>query len=117
HGLKAEGPAVQCKPVRRLSGGREAGARALGGARQAERLCVRRDVRSDRHAAMMRLVPAILSVAVSLGAALAYLSFLRVPAIRNHPALYLAGFALGAALAAPPLSPSPPCPHLPAPPS
>jgi AhpC/TSA family len=49
---------------------------------------------------MMRFGPAILSVAVSLGAALAYLSFLRVPAIRNHPALYLAGFALGAAIAA-----------------
>ena len=49
---------------------------------------------------MMRLVPAVLSVVVSLGAAVAYLSLLRVPAIRNHPALYLAGFALGAAIAA-----------------
>ena len=49
---------------------------------------------------MMRFVPALLSVAVSLGAAFAYFSFLRVPAIRNHPALYLAGFGLGAAIAA-----------------
>lgn len=49
---------------------------------------------------MMRFVPALLSVAVSLGAALAYLSLLRVAAIRNHPALYLAGFALGAVIAA-----------------
>ena len=49
---------------------------------------------------MMRFVPAVLSVVVSLGAAVAYLSLLRVPAIRNHPALYLAGFALGTAVAA-----------------
>ena len=49
---------------------------------------------------MMRFVPAVLSVVVSLGAAVAYLSLLRVPAIRNHPALYLAGFALGTAIAA-----------------
>jgi hypothetical protein len=49
---------------------------------------------------MMRFVPALLSVGVSLGAALAYLSLLRVPAIRNHPGLYLAGFALGTAIAA-----------------
>jgi hypothetical protein len=49
---------------------------------------------------MMRFVPALLSVVVSLGAAVAYLSLLRVPAIRNHPALYLGGFALGAAIAA-----------------
>ena len=49
---------------------------------------------------MMRFVPAILSVAVTLGAAFAYFWFLRVPAIRNHPALYLAGFALGAAIGA-----------------
>ena len=49
---------------------------------------------------MMRFLPAILSVAVSLGAAFSYLSLLRVSAIRNHPALYLAGFALGAAIAA-----------------
>jgi len=48
----------------------------------------------------MRFVPAVLSVVVSLGAAGAYLSLLRVPAIRNHPALYLAGFALGTAIAA-----------------
>jgi len=48
----------------------------------------------------MRFVPAVLSVVVSLGAAVAYLSLLRVPAIRNHPALYLAGFALGTAIAA-----------------
>ena len=49
---------------------------------------------------MMRFVPAVLSVVVSLGAAVAYLSLLRVPAIRNHPALYLTGFALGTAVAA-----------------
>jgi alpha-beta hydrolase superfamily lysophospholipase len=49
---------------------------------------------------MMRFVPALLSVAVSLGTAFAYFSLLRVPAIRNHPPLYLAGFALGAAIAA-----------------
>jgi hypothetical protein len=48
---------------------------------------------------MMRFLPAILSMAVSLGAAFAYFSLLRVPAIRNHP-LYLAGFALGALIAA-----------------
>jgi len=48
---------------------------------------------------MMRFGPAVLSVAVSLGAAFAYFWLLRVPAIRNHP-LYLAGFALGALIAA-----------------
>ena len=47
---------------------------------------------------MIRFVPALLSVAVSLGAAFVYLSLLRVPVIRNHPALYLAGVAIVAAL-------------------
>ena len=48
----------------------------------------------------MRFLPALLSVVVSLGTAFAYFSLLRVPTIRNHPGLYLAGFALGAAIAA-----------------
>ena len=44
--------------------------------------------------------PALLSVALSLGAIAGYFSLLRVPFIRNHPVLYLAAFALAAAIAA-----------------
>src|SRR2546428_7567844 len=49
---------------------------------------------------MTRYWPALLSVALSLGAVGGYVSLLRVPVIRNHPALYLTAFALGTAIAA-----------------
>ena len=38
---------------------------------------------------MIRYWPALLSVLLSLGAVAGYYAFLRVPAIRNHPELYL----------------------------
>lgn len=43
---------------------------------------------------------ALLSLLLSAGAVAGYLSLLRVAAVRNRPALYLAAFALAAALAA-----------------
>jgi cytochrome oxidase Cu insertion factor (SCO1/SenC/PrrC family) len=49
---------------------------------------------------MTRYWPALLSVALSLGAVAGYVSLLRVPVIRNHPALYLTAFALATAIAA-----------------
>src|SRR5256712_11491385 len=49
---------------------------------------------------MTRYWPALLSVALSLGAVGGYVSLLRVPVIRNHPALYLTAFALATAIAA-----------------
>src|SRR2546428_6188615 len=49
---------------------------------------------------MTRYWPALLSVALSLGAVAGYVSLLRVPVIRNHPALYVAAFALATAIAA-----------------
>src|SRR2546428_10030914 len=49
---------------------------------------------------MTRYWPALLSVALSLGAVGGYVSLLRVPVIRNHPALYVAAFALATAIAA-----------------
>ena len=49
---------------------------------------------------MIRYWPALLSVLVSLGAVAGYYAFLRVPAIRNHPQLYLVAFALATAIAA-----------------
>jgi hypothetical protein len=49
---------------------------------------------------MTRYWPAMLSVALSLGALAAYVSLLRAPVVRNHPALYLAAFALATAIAA-----------------
>ena len=49
---------------------------------------------------MTRYWPALLSVALSLGAVAGYVSLLRVPVIRNHPALYLMAFALATAIAA-----------------
>jgi hypothetical protein len=48
---------------------------------------------------MMRYWPALLSVLVSLGAIAGYVAFLRVPAIRNHPELYLVAFAVAAVIA------------------
>jgi outer membrane protein TolC len=50
--------------------------------------------------ALARYGPALLSVAISLGAVIGYFSLLRVPAIRNHPELYLVAFALATAIAA-----------------
>ena len=49
---------------------------------------------------MSKYGPALFSVALSIGAIVGYFSFLRVPFIRNHPALYVAAFALAAAIAA-----------------
>jgi cytochrome oxidase Cu insertion factor (SCO1/SenC/PrrC family) len=43
---------------------------------------------------------ALLSLLLSVGAVAGYFSLLRVVAIRNHPALYLAAFALATAIAA-----------------
>ena len=48
---------------------------------------------------MSRYWPALLSVVLSLGAIAAYVAFLRVPAVRNHPSLYLAAFALATVIA------------------
>jgi AhpC/TSA family len=49
---------------------------------------------------MTRYWPALLSVVLSAGAVAGYVSLLRVPVIRNHPALYVAAFALATAIAA-----------------
>ncbi len=49
---------------------------------------------------MIRYWPAFLSVFLSLGAVAGYASLLRVPAIRNHPELYLGAFALATTIAA-----------------
>jgi len=49
---------------------------------------------------MSRSWPALLSVVLSLGAVVGYFSLLRVPAIRNHPALYVLACALAMAIAA-----------------
>src|SRR5207245_1578830 len=73
---------------------------ARGGARQAEGLRVRGDVRPDRHGAMIRYWPALLSVLLSLGAIVGYVAFLRMPVVRNHPELYLVAFALATLIAA-----------------
>ncbi len=48
---------------------------------------------------MIRYGPALLSVLLSLAAIAGYIVFLRVPAIRNHPELYLVAFALATAIA------------------
>jgi hypothetical protein len=48
---------------------------------------------------MIRYWPALLSVLLSLGAIGGYVAFLRVPAIRNHPELYLGAFALATLIA------------------
>lgn len=45
-------------------------------------------------------VLALLSVLVAIGGAAGYLLLLGVPAVRNHPELYVAAFALATALAA-----------------
>ena len=49
---------------------------------------------------MSKYGPALLSVALCLGAMIGYFSLLRVVFIRNHPVLYLVAFALAAAIAA-----------------
>ena len=48
---------------------------------------------------MIRYWPALLSVLLSLGAIAGYYAFLRVPAVRNHPALYLVAFAAATVIA------------------
>ena len=48
---------------------------------------------------MSRYWPALLSVLLSVGAIAGYVAFLRVPAVRNHPELYLVAFALATAIA------------------
>jgi AhpC/TSA family len=42
---------------------------------------------------MIRYGPALLSALLSLAAIAGYVAFLRVPAVRNHPELYLVAFA------------------------
>jgi hypothetical protein len=42
---------------------------------------------------------AVLSVVITLGAAVAYFSLLRVPLVRNHPEGYVIAFAVATALA------------------
>jgi cytochrome oxidase Cu insertion factor (SCO1/SenC/PrrC family) len=48
---------------------------------------------------MIRYWPALLSVLLCLGAIAGYFAFLRVPAVRNHPELYLVAFALATVIA------------------
>ena len=48
---------------------------------------------------MIRYGSALLSVLLSLAAIGGYIVFLRVPAVRNHPALYLVAFAIATAIA------------------
>ena len=48
---------------------------------------------------MSRYWPALLSVLLSVGAIAGYVAFLRVPAVRNHPELYLVAFALATVIA------------------
>jgi len=48
---------------------------------------------------MIRYWPALVSVLLCVGAIAGYYALLRVPAIRNHPALYLVAFALAAVIA------------------
>src|SRR4029077_5662039 len=87
------------QPVRRLQGRREAGARALGRDRQVEGLCARGGLRPHRHAVMTSARLAILSVAVALGAPVAYALLLRVAVVRNHPEAYVLAFAVATVLA------------------
>lgn len=49
---------------------------------------------------MIRYWPALVSVLVCLVAIAGYYALLRVPAVRNHPGLYLVAFALATAIAA-----------------
>jgi hypothetical protein len=49
---------------------------------------------------MSRYGWALLSLAVALGSVVGYFAFLHVAAIRNHPALYVAGLAIATAIAA-----------------
>jgi cytochrome oxidase Cu insertion factor (SCO1/SenC/PrrC family) len=48
---------------------------------------------------MIRYGPALVSVLLSVAAIAGYVALLRVPAIRNHPELYLAAFGVAAVLA------------------
>jgi cytochrome oxidase Cu insertion factor (SCO1/SenC/PrrC family) len=48
---------------------------------------------------MIRYWPALASVLLCVGAIAGYYALLRVPAIRNHPVLYLVAFALAAVIA------------------
>jgi len=48
---------------------------------------------------VIRYWPALLSLLVSLAAIAGYVVFLRVPAIRNHPGLYLIAFAVATLIA------------------
>jgi hypothetical protein len=48
---------------------------------------------------MIRYWPALASVLLCVGAIAGYYALLRVPAIRNHPALSLVAFALAAVIA------------------
>ena len=48
---------------------------------------------------MIRYWPALVSVLLSVAAIAGYMTLLRVPAIRNHPELYLLVFAVAAVIA------------------
>ncbi len=48
---------------------------------------------------MIRYWPALLSALLCLGAIAGYFAFLGVPAVRNHPELYLVAFALATVIA------------------
>lgn len=48
---------------------------------------------------MSRYAPALVSVLLCAGAIAGYYALLRVPTIRNHPALYLVAFAIAAVIA------------------
>src|SRR5262245_65935455 len=98
-GSQDQGAGLPRQPVRRLRRRREAHPRAGGRARQAGGLRLRGDVRPGRARAMISYGPALLSVLLSLAAIGGYIVFLRVPAVRNHPALYLVAFAIPTAIA------------------
>src|SRR5262249_59494127 len=98
-GSQDQGAGLPREPVRRFRGRGEAHPRARRRARQADGLRLRGNLRSDRARAMSRYGPALVSVLLSLGAIASYVAFLRVPTIRNHPALYLVAFAVARAFA------------------
>src|SRR4029434_9525420 len=99
HRLEAPRPGVPRQPVRGLQWGREAGARALRRDRQVEGLRARGGLRPHRHAVMTSTWLVILSLAIALGAPVAYALLLQVPLVRNHPEGYVLAFAVAAALA------------------
>jgi len=97
--LKIKALACHASQFRRLRRRRERNPRARGRARQAERL---RPTRRRSTGSCWRddpLLAGLLSVLLSLSAIAGYYVLLRVPAVRNHPALYLVAFAIAAVIA------------------